>query len=202
MFLSTLVVLSLMQADRQPSLVIDLPLASAACPDDVLWGERVPGRGEGTNAVDQVPALMWATLSVREDYSPKAPLDYEVTLTNFGDEPLRVPVLPRGAVCDGLRQKERGMIEARIVLRSRSKASRHRVVDAVSLWATSSRKDSQRVLAPDEKALIRVSRTWGTLAFSGEVPEELQLFVHIEGVSRRPIESSGSVVVQVRPGQR
>ncbi len=198
MFLSTLVLLSVMQAGRQPSLVIDLPLASATCPEDALGGGLGHGTGAGTNAASQVPPLAWATLTVRDDYSPGRPLDYQIALSNLSDEPLQIPVLPRGAVCDSLRQNERGMSEVRIAIRFRSKSSRHGVVDAVSLWAAPSNKDSHRILAPGEKALIRVSRVWGTLGSSEGVPEELRLFVHIEGIGRRPIESSNAVVVRTR----
>jgi hypothetical protein len=197
MLLSTLVVLSLMQADRQPSLVIDLSAASTSCPDDASGGGQGHGMGEGSNA-PELPPLGWATLIVGEGYSPGSPLDYQITLANLGDEPLRIPVLPRGAVCDSLRQNERGMSEVRIALRFRSTSSRNDLVDAVTLWATPSNTDSHRMLAPGEKALIRVSKVWRTLGSSDGGPEGLRLFVHIDGIGRRPIESSTDAVVRAR----
>ena len=190
-------VLGLLQGYRQPSLVVDLPLDSATCPDDASGGGQGHGIGEASNA-PKLPPLEWATLIVGEDYSPGSTLDYQITLANLGDEPLQIPVLPRGAVCDSLRQNERGMSEVRIALRFRARRIGDDLVDAVTLWATPSNKGSRRMLAPGEKALIRVSKVWRTLGSSDGGPEGLRLFVHIDGIGRRPIESSTDAVVRAR----
>jgi hypothetical protein len=198
---STLVLLSVMQLDGSATVVVDLPPASTSCPDDAAGGGKGHGIGSGTNATGtQAGEIASAALTVRgTEYAPGDALEFQVVLTNVSSTPLTIPVLPRSAVCESIRQNDRDLSQLRIALRFRRGSSQYGVLDAASLWGMPSNKDSYRVLEPGQKALIRVSRVWRSPQSSDGPLNELRLFVHIEGIGARPIESSNDVSVRVRP---
>jgi hypothetical protein len=183
-----------------PVLTLKLDRGSDQCGAD--QGPNV-GRGGSPGRTHHGPLVpSGATVLLeavnRTAYTTGDPLTFSVLLENTSTTPLIVPVLPTSSVCSHM--ADEGARRGEIQLRARTSSGKPALIAVAALWSLPSQPESQVVLQPGQSVRVGVSRTWEPLYAPEGLPEQVALFVRVEGISAQALESRGEIVVRAKRG--
>jgi hypothetical protein len=196
----TAMLVTLLAAQSEPTVVIKLGEASERCPTD---GDSGVGRGAaiGRSHGGQAPSpRLKVSLQVMDggSYRVGERISFRVVLTNIDAAPVAVPILARNQICAEVRDSVDQPRRATIELRARADGRRAALISIATLWGVASRPESLRMVRPGESIGLDVVRVWQPLDAPSGIADPARLYVRAEGFGAQPVESN-EVLVRAAP---